>query len=154
VRQGIALLEAAGNRAAIPHCTGILAEVQRAAGRHEEALKAVDGALALSKPHAIAFWDAELHRQRGELLLALDAVDAREPERELLRALEISRGQQARSLELRAATSLARLWRDRSRRAEAYAVLQPVCDRFGEGQGGGDLAEARRVLADVARRGA
>jgi class 3 adenylate cyclase len=153
VREGIALLEAAGNRAAIPHVMGILAEVEQAAGRRERALAAVDGGLALSRSYAVAFWDAELERQRGELLLAGRDGEA-EAERALLRALEVARGQQARSLELRAAHALARLWRRQGRRADGYAVLQPVHDAFGEGQDTPDLREARQLLGELTRLGA
>ncbi len=76
--------------------------------------------------------------------------DAVKAERHFARALEIARAQQARSWELRAATSLARLWRDRGRRAEAHDLLAPVYGWFTEGFDALDLKEAEALLEELA----
>jgi predicted ATPase len=84
---------------------------------------------------------------RGDVLLATDAAAA---ERDYLHAIAIARAQEARSLELRAATSLARLWRDQGRTEEAHEVLAPVYRWFTEGFDTRDLREARTVLEQLA----
>ncbi|MEN8184983.1 MAG: hypothetical protein ABFS46_20875, partial [Myxococcota bacterium] len=96
------------------------------------------------------YWDAELHRIKGELLLHRQGASQREPERLFRLALEVSRRQQARSLELRAATSLARLWRHQGRRDAARDLLAPIFGWFTEGLETPDLKEARDLLAKLA----
>ena len=96
-----------------------------------------------------AFWDAELHRLKGEILLETPGGDPAAAEAELNLALEVARRQEARSFELRAATSLARLWRDRGKTADARAVLQPVYAGFTEGFATLDLVEARALLGEL-----
>jgi len=92
------------------------------------------------------WWDAELHRLRAELLLC-GGADAAEAEAALTRALEIARGQQAKSLELRAAHALARLWAGSGRTAEARDLLAPVFSSFTEGLETPDLESARALLS-------
>src|SRR5262249_62260943 len=100
----------------------VRAAVQQAMGQTAEALRLVERGLALSRETGQPYWDAELQRLRGELLLR-SHPGAAEAESLFRRALEIARGQEARSFELRAATSLARLLRDQRRPAEARALL-------------------------------
>lgn len=94
------------------------------------------------------YYEAELHRIQGELLL-LSEPDARRADAEACfhRALEVARRQQARSLELRAATSLARFWLDDGRAPEARTLLAPIYDRFAEGLELPDLRDAHTLLA-------
>ena len=96
-------------------------------------------------------YEPELWRIEGELLLASTAAGDRWPEAErcLQRALELARTAQAKSLELRAATSLARAWRARGRTADAGAVLGSICQWFGVQAGTPDLVEARALLAEL-----
>ena len=94
------------------------------------------------------WWDAELHRLRAELLLASGA-EAAEAEAALRRAVEIARGQQAKSLELRAARALARLWAGSGRTAEARDLLAPVYSSFTEGLETPDLESARALLSSL-----
>jgi predicted ATPase len=97
------------------------------------------------------FAEAELCRLRGEMLLARgDRADpAAEGERWLRNALECARNQGAKSLELRAATSLARLWRDQGKRSEARDLLAPAYDWFTEGFDTADLHEAKTLLDEL-----
>jgi predicted ATPase len=138
-----------GNQGAVPHILSIFAEAQRAAGLRDQALATLDGALGLSAGFEMAFWDAELHRLKGEILLETPGGDPAAAEAELNLALEVARRQEARSFELRAATSLARLWRDRGKTADARAVLQPVHAAFTEGFATLDLVEARALLGEL-----
>jgi predicted ATPase len=91
---------------------------------------------------------AELHRLRGRLLAARGQHD--EGEACFLRAIEVSRGQRAKTLELRAATSLARLWSDRGRNVEARDLLTPIYAWFTEGFETPDLREAKILLDSLA----
>ena len=89
-----------------------------------------------------------LHRLRGEIVLATGGAPT-DAETHFQRALEIARSQDARSYELRAATSLARLWRDQGRQAEARTLLQPVYDWFTEGFDTADLQDASTLLQEL-----
>jgi predicted ATPase len=86
----------------------------------------------------------------GELLLQSNPSAHQQPESWFLRAIEQTRNQGAKSLELRAAISLARLWRDQGKRAEAYDLLGPIYDWFTEGFDTPDLKDARTLLDELA----
>jgi predicted ATPase len=107
----------------------MLAEVYTRIGRYEEGLRAVADAFAQTERCGILFWNAELHRRRGELLLAAGA-QADAAASCFREALACARLQGASSLELRAATSLARLLRNKGEASEAAAILRPVYERF------------------------
>jgi len=94
--------------------------------------------------------EAELNRIAGEIALRSRERDAVKAQSCFERALEIARAQQARSWELRAATSLARLWRDQGRRAGAHDLLAPVYGWFTEGFDTLDLKEAKALLEELA----
>ncbi len=96
------------------------------------------------------FVEAEVHRIHGDLLLALPTSDHAHAEEAFREALEVARRQSARSWELRAATSLARLLRDQGRRDEACELLQPVYDWFTEGFDTDDLKDAKVLLEELA----
>ena len=93
--------------------------------------------------------EAEVHRVKGELLFALPTPDAARAEAAFREALEVARRQSAKSWELRAATSLARLLRERERRDEARALLAPVYDWFTEGFDTADLKDAKTLLKQL-----
>ena len=92
-------------------------------------------------------WEPELYRLKGVLLLQQSPDNQAEAENCFHHALEIARSQQAKSLELRAATSLARLWQQQGKRQEAYDLLAPVYGWFTEGFDTADLQEAKALLA-------
>src|SRR5262249_33991296 len=118
-------------------------------GQPAEALRLVERGLALSRQTGQPYWDAELQRLRGELLLHSDAESAANVEPLFRRALDIARQQEAKSFELRAATSLARLLRDQGRVAEARALLAPIYGWFTEGFDTRDLIEAKALLVEL-----
>ena len=144
--EGLALMAGTGNQLGTPALLALLAETQASAGQHAEALATLKGALAVSAQTRQPFFDAELLRLQGEMLVESRAADAAEAEHCVRQALTIARSQGAKSVELRAATSLARLWRDRGRRAEAHALLAPVYAWFSEGFGTRDLLKAKALL--------
>ena len=95
------------------------------------------------------WYEADVHRIAGEIVLMVPERDARQSQAFFERALSIARSQMARSLELRAATSLARLWRDQGRQAEARGLLAPVYGWFSEGLDTRDLIEAKSLLEEL-----
>jgi predicted ATPase len=145
LRESVESFKAGGARLRLPYYFGLLAQVCGRAGCTEDGLAAVDNGMAASRAHNERWWDAELHRMRGELLLA-GGADAPEAEAAFVRAIEIARTQQARALELRAATSLARLWRTQHRADEAPHLLQNLYSWFTEGLETMDLREAKALL--------
>ena len=100
----------------LTHNLATLAEACAKAGRLDEGLKAIDEALHLSQQSGECFWEAEIYRVRGELLLKQKESNRDEAQTSFERAIQIARAQTAKSLELRATTNLARLLRDTKRR--------------------------------------
>jgi class 3 adenylate cyclase/predicted ATPase len=127
----------------LPMMESWLAEVHAKAGENETALSIVERALSNIGDVTGRAWEAELHRQRAQILFVLDPSKVREAESCLKKSIEVARGQSAKSLELRAATSLAELWRTQGRLDEARALLEPICHWFGEGAETADLRRAR-----------
>jgi predicted ATPase len=128
------------------YCT-LQAEALGVLGKTEPALQKLDEAQAAMEKTEERWWEAEIYRVRGSLLLQ----HAKEAEAEgwFRRALDVARHQQAKSLELRAATSLARLWREQGRAAQARDLLAPTHGWFTEGFDTPDLKEARKLLNEL-----
>ena len=116
----------------------------------EEGLAALDDALATAAVSGEKGWNAEIHRLRGELTGRLLHPDPAKAEDSFRTALAIAPEQGTRGYELRAATSLARLWREQGRRTEARDLLAPLYGWFTEGFGTADLKEARALLDELA----
>ena len=95
-------------------------------------------------------WEAELHRLRGELLLQQTVAQSEEAEPCFQQALAVAHRQQAKSLEVRAAVSLARLWQRQGKRREAHQLLAEVYGWFTEGFDTADLQEAKALLDALA----
>ena len=120
------------------------------AGQIAEGLAVVDRALARAEQTGAGWYLAELLRTKGELLLLGGAPTAvATAEQFFLQSLDVARRQDALSWELRAATSLARLWRGQQRVNEARKLLGPAYRRFTEGFGTTDLTAAKRLLASL-----
>ena len=100
--------------------------------------------------HEERWWEAEVYRLRGVLLLRQPGTPQAEAEAWLQRALDVARRQEAKSLELRAAMSLSRLWQQQGKRAEAHALLAPIYGWFTEGFDTADLQEAKALLDELA----
>ena len=127
----------------LPMMESWLAEVHAKAGENETALAIVEGTLSNIGDVTGRTWEAELHRQRAQILAALNPLKVREAESCLKKSIEVARGQSAKSLELRTATTLAELWRAQGRLDEARALLEPICHWFDEGAETADLRRAR-----------
>jgi predicted ATPase len=104
----------------------------------------------LVEQHDERWWEAEVCRLRGVLLLRQTGTPQAEAETCFRQALDIARRQEAKSLELRAAMSLARLWQQQGKRADAHALLAPIYGWFTEGFDTADLQEARALLEELA----
>jgi TOMM system kinase/cyclase fusion protein len=149
IQQGMAAWGATGAGVAQPYYLALMAEAYGQAGRAEEGLALLSRALATVHKTGERWWEAELHRLKGELLLR-QASPAEEVEACFRQAIEIARHQQAKSLELRAATSLSRLWQCQGKRAEAHDLLAPIYGWFTEGFDTADLQEAKALLDALA----
>jgi len=150
IRDGMAASAATGTRSNTPFYLALLAEALAFAGKIEEGLAALDDALATAAASGLRGWDAEIHRLRGELTARLPDPDPVKAEDSFRTALAIAREQGTRGYELRAATSLARLWREQSRRGEARDLLAPVYSSFTEGFDTADLKDAGKLLSELA----
>jgi predicted ATPase len=149
IRQGLADYRATGAEVERPHWLALLAEAYRKVGQPGEGLAVLAEALAEVHKRGWRVCEAELYRLKGELLLALSAENHAEADRCFHQALDIARHQQAKSLELRAATSLGRLWQHQGKQAEAYDVLAPTHGWFTEGFVTADLREAKMLLEEL-----
>ena len=148
MREGVAAYRATGATAFVPYQIALLARACEIAGQVEEAADLLDESLQIVEQTGERWLEAEQHRHKGQLLLCQGHTDAAE---ELYRkALSIAREQKAKLWELRAAVSLARLWRDQSRCGEAHDVLAPVYGWFTEGFDTPDLKEAKALLDELA----
>jgi len=173
-RQGLDALQATGAALDFPRYLGLLAKGYGTRGQTEEGLKTLADALARVNRTGERYWEAELHRLQGELTLrskqvqdtsktrrrqvknqsevtnpshaALPTQVVAEAEACFLTAIEIARKQRAKSLELRAATSLARLWYGQGKQAEARQLLAEVYGWFTEGFETTDLQAAKALL--------
>ncbi len=126
-----------------------LAEAYGEAGTAEEGLNFLDEAEAAMEMGDERYYEAERHRITGELLLARSARNRTKAELAFRHAIEIARVQEAKSLELRAATSLARLWRKQKKTGEARDLLAPVYGWFTEGFDTPDLKDAKALLDEL-----
>jgi predicted ATPase/class 3 adenylate cyclase len=129
-----------------PYFMTLLARAYQRAGRIAQGLQILDAAQQSIEARAENWWQAEIHRLRGEILLSRSADDANDAEACFHQALDISREQEARSLELRAATSLARLGQRQKKQDDARRMLGDCYDWFTEGFDTADLRDARQVL--------
>ena len=148
LQQGIAALRAQGAGIWLPFRCTMLAEVFDLLGNTEEGLRSLAEAQTLMDQTEERWWEAEIYRLQGTLLLRHSMAPPAEVETWLRRALDVARRQEARSLELRAATSLARLWQHQGKHAEAHDLLEPVYDWFTEGFDAPDLKEAKALLEE------
>lgn len=167
IRQGIAVLHNAGGELGMPWRLFVLAEAHEKSGQVEEGLTTLAEALNRVDKTGECWWEAELYRLKGELTLQkLSVVSSQlsvpntqsptpstqgEAESCFLKAIDISRKQQAKSLELRATMSLARLWQQQGKTVEAHQMLSEIYNWFTEGFDTKDLQEAKALLEELQR---
>jgi class 3 adenylate cyclase/tetratricopeptide (TPR) repeat protein len=146
MRQGLALWNEMYYRLFAPLTGTLLAEREAEAGRVEVALATLDAQLAAIEQTGQHWFDAEVHRVRGELLLKLRRPDVASAEAVLMRAIEIARGQRTRTFELRAALSLAKLYQTTGRDQLAGGLLAAALVGFNAGPEVPEVEEAQRLL--------
>ncbi len=149
LRQALAAYIGQGNKITVPFYQGLLAEIE-AEGDAARALARIDEALSLAGETGEHWSDAFLHRLRGEILLKRDPANTGPAEDAFLTAIAIAQQQKARSLELRAALDLARLYNSTSRSADAHALLAPALDGFSPTPEFPEIAEAQVLVAALA----
>lgn len=175
MRQGLDAHQALGVRLGVPSFMALLAEASVKAGQGVEELRILTEALAIIDRSEERFYEAEIHRLYGALSLQkmetkgwrleagpfsqspnpksqVSKVVMQEAEKSFLKAIDIARQQQAKSLELRAATSLARLWQRQGWKKQAHKLLSEAYDWFTEGFDTVDLQEAQSLLAELSER--
>jgi predicted ATPase len=179
ITSGLSQYRATGAQLFAPYFLSFLAEGYRQQGKVAEALQVVSEALSLTTTNFDVFWEAELYRQKGELLLAQEGKNQKskgkrqkqlsvissqlsvpspqpltpstqEAEACFLKAIEVSRQQEAKLLELRATMSLARLWQQQRKKKEARQRLAEIYHWFTEGFDTKDLQAAKALLAELA----
>ena len=148
IREGVVNWTRLGRTIFLPYGLAFLAEGLARHGDQMAALAALREGLETARATGEQHWDAELHRLTGTVLLAQNKLD--ESQACYQQAIRTAQDQHAKSLELRAATSLARLWGEQGRRAEASDVLAPVYGWFTQGFDTADLIEAKALLAELA----
>jgi class 3 adenylate cyclase/predicted ATPase len=149
MHQGITAYRATGAELDVPHSLALLAETYGRVGQPEKGLTILIEALAVVDKNDERWYEAELHRLQGELLLPLSPDNHTEAASCFQKALKVARSQQAKSLELRAATSLAKLWQSQGKRQDAYNLLAPVYGWFTEGFDTADLKDAKALLDEL-----
>src|SRR5262249_40951562 len=149
--QGLSTLRATGAEKQRTYFLALLAEGYRGTGEVQEGLRVLAEALAAAHHSGERYCEAELHRLKGELLLLQSTDHHAEAEACFHQALDVARHQQAKSLELRAATSLARLWQQQGKHQAAHDLLAPVYHWFTEGFDTADLIDAKVLLDELAR---
>jgi len=147
LRQTLATYLDQGNKVTGPLYQGRLAEIEAEAESTEKALRTIEAALALAGETSEHWTDAFLHRIRGDILLKRDPVDTAPAEEAFLTAISIAQQQKARSFELRAALSLAKLYQSTGRAADARSALAPALEGFSPTPEFPEIERARSLLA-------
>jgi predicted ATPase len=138
------------NKLFVPFCQGLFAQVEADSDNADVALTRVENALSLARDTGEHWSDAFLHRIRGEILLKRDSANTAPAEEAFLTAISVAQQQKAKSFELRAALSLAKLYQSASRAADAHAVLAPALEGFSPTPEFPEIEEAQKLLAKLA----
>jgi predicted ATPase len=150
ITHGLVTYRATGAEICRPYYLALLADAYGLMGQQDAGLELLKEALTLADTTGERWYDPELYRLQGALLLQQNSDHEAEAEPCFHHALEIARTQQAKSFELRTATSLARLWQQQGKRQEAYDLLAPVYHWFTEGFDTADLQDAKALLEELA----
>ena len=144
-------MQRTGSKLYRPYYLALLAEAYGQAGQPEAGLTCLAEAVTRVAATEERWWEAEVYRLQGELLLRLPRPDIPQATACFHQALDVARRQQAKALELRAALSLSRLWQQQGKRTEAHELLAPIYGWFTEGFDTADLQEAKAVLEELGR---
>jgi predicted ATPase len=150
INHGLTAFRATGAEILRPYFLALLAEAYGIMGQQDAGLEVLTEALRHAETMRECWYEPELYRLKGALLLQQSSDNQVEAERDFHHALDIARTHQAKSFELRTATSVARLWQQQGKRQEAHALLAPVYGWFTEGFDTADLQEAKVLLETLA----
>jgi predicted ATPase len=148
ITSGVAALRSTGATLWLPLYLSFLARAHAEVGQFYDAYRCTGEAIAAVETTKETWCEAEVHRVAGEIALMSPEPDAAKAEACFERALAVARQQQAKSWELRAATSMARLWRDQGKPQQARELLAPIYGWFTEGFDTRDLKEAKALLVE------
>jgi predicted ATPase len=149
IQQGLDVVQRRGLKLYRPYFLALLAEAYGQAGQPEAGLTALAEAVTLVEATEERWWEAEVYRLKGALLLQRSCADVGQAEACFQQALDVARRQQARALELRAALSLTRLWQTQGQRVEARQLLAEIYGWFTEGFDTPDLQAAKALLEEL-----
>jgi predicted ATPase len=152
ITSGIAVRRSLGGTVWLPKGLSYLAKAQAELGQFDDAWRCIEEAITHIETTKERWWEAEVNRIAGEIALQATEPKAAKAEAYFDRSLSVARQQQARSWELRAAMSLARLWRDQGKVQQARELLAPVYGWFTEGFDTRDLKEAKGLLEELGVR--
>src|SRR5262249_35486646 len=150
ITSGVTAQRSTGATVLIPSYLSFLARAYADLGRFDDAWRSIDEAMTAVETTKERLFEAEINHVAGEIVLMQPEPDAPKAEAYFERAVAVARRQQAKSLELRAAMSMARLWRDRGKPEQARELLAPVYGWFTEGFDPLDLKEAKALLEELA----
>jgi predicted ATPase len=151
IRRGVPMLVTTGYSLYRPYYLAMLSDALGKTGEVDKALLMLDEAIESYRQFEVPYWDAELQRRKGELLRASDGANQAAAEACFRWAIDIAQAQSARSLELRAATSLACLLAGQGKRREAHELLAPIYGCFTEGFETADLKDAKALLDELSK---
>lgn len=149
IQQGLKTLRSTGAKRSLPFYLSLLAEVYGKNGQVEEGLETISEAFVEAQNIEERWWEAELFRLKGALLLQQTKPDVKQAEASFHQALDVARHQHSISLELRAANSLYRLWQQQGKHNDSNKLLVEVYNRFTEGFDTPDLKEAKELLQEI-----
>jgi predicted ATPase len=150
IQEGLTAMLNTGTEIGKTQHLAFLVEINKRLGRFEEGFSVLAETLALVEKTEVRFYESELHRLKGQLILQQSPDNATEAESCFHQAISIAQTQSAKSWELRAATSLARLWQQQGKHQKAYDLLEPVYSWFTEGFDTADLIDAKTLLDELA----
>ena len=149
ITSGIAAYRSTGSRVYLPIFLSHLSRAYAELGQFDEAWRCIGEAMAAVETTKECWYEAEIHRLTGEIALKLPQLGSSQAETYFERAFILARVQQAKSWELRAAMSMARLWLDQDMREKARALLAPIYGWFTEGFETHDLKQAKKLLVEI-----
>ena len=149
ITSGITTYRSTGSRVYLPFFLSHLSRAHAQLGQFDDALRCIGEAMTAVETTKERWYEAEINRIRGEIALMSPEADAANAEAYFERALAVARQQRAKSWELRAAMSMARLWRDQGRTQQALELLAPIYGWFTEGFNTRDLKEAKALLNEL-----
>ena len=150
ITSGIAAIRSTGNTMWMPLWLSLLAKAKAETGQLDDAMSLIAEAMTTMDATKERWCEAEVYRTAGDIALLSPTPDAAQAEAHYARALEIAQTQQTKSWELRAATSLARLWRDQGKQQQAHDLLAGVHEKFTEDFDTLDLKQSKRLLKELA----